>query len=759
MLRPLRPLRAPSVLLIIAAMVLQGCGGGGGSSATPRVTTTMPPSASATSTPVPAGAATPVAQPAGALLTSGVQGGTLGLPAGSKLSASNLKVSNSLGTVTPDATGAFTLPAFTNGPQLAIAANAAGAPVLAGFLSPSEPSLNAHTTAEYLAYYAGGLFLLDPQVQGQAYATIAVNPAFAALEAAVTADIAANPGTFPATQQAVKAFIGANGGATSSFTRAAATQRRGINDLLVDPGNPQSGVTVLNANQVAINFMNEKRRPALAYIDQVSYGMSSGSTSAIVPAPITDVVPPVNSGFTTGDTAGDLYRIMGKCGDFNNCIPATTSLKTVTGTLTDLLYGNSAFTPVSTGNLTLPTVANSLWTRYQVTVVGPGAHTGIALTDEQFNGQQDVTMVYLFQELFIPLITATLMPNIASIPALAGNINPAQAQAIDSLIKSYISAAPGILVDAKNGDIPGALSLARAAFLGNSAIQSATVATLVGLANVAAPNSAVIEQLAGALSTATFVSDEFLTGLNASATIKDYLAANQGDQFTVIAVPFKVTLTPAKTSLNNDAGVHLVANVPSANGSNLHLSYKWTNTATVGHTADFAQNPDRDNFTSNNQNEVIYTAVHTGIGTDTVTVEVDGLDDSGNKTEKIVLGTATATINVAPNALGNPPTGLAQSRCAGMAISPHDAHVGDVVSGSVSGFDVNNCGGNLTTPPTAPTWTWPVGGVTVQSGCGANSQTCVFKVTRATGVYQTLCLNGSSVQGPWNSCDYYGVLP
>ena len=759
MLVYLRPLRSASAALIVVAMFLQGCGGGGGSttplaSKTPIGSGTTAPTAS----PGPGALATPVSQPGGSTLTSGTQAGTLSLPAGSKLALSSLTVSNSLGAVAAGAGGGFTIPAFTNGPQLALATNAAGAPVLAGFLSPAEPQLNAHTTAEFLAYYAAGIFMLAPALQAQAYAQIALNSQFAALEAAVTADIVANPGTFTSSAPAPSAPVAAIGAGTASIKRRASSgQRRGTNGLLVDPGNSQSGVTVLNQNALQIAFQNEKRRPSLAYIDQVSYASAGGGTTTITPAAIADVIPAVNN---TGSFAGDIVRIIASCGSTGNCIPATTALKSFTGTLTDLLYGNSAFAQIQTGNTTLTPVGGSLWTRYQVTVVGPGFSPGATMTAEQLSGQQEVSLLFLFQDLFLPFVTSVVLPFATDLPSLLNNMTAAQANALVDLINAVTSAAPAIAVDSSNGDIPNAMRLAMAALLGSPQIQGLAGEFLTEIADANLPNSTKIVNLQSAIGNATKLADSILVGLNTAVSLNDLRQSNQADQFTVVIVPANVTLTPVTTSLNDGAGVHLVASVPAGAGSDLSLTYTWSNTAQFGHFIDLKVPPDTDNFSTTNQNEGIYTANAVGAGTDTVTVTVGAIDSSGNKIERYSLGSASATIHVAPNPLGNPPGGLDQSRCAGMALSPHDAHVGDTITGTTSGFNVNNCGGNLTNPPTAPTWTWPLaGGTTVISGCNPSSTSCTFRVNAPTGVYTILCLAGSSVQGPWDSCDYYGVLP
>ncbi len=57
------------------------------------------------------------------------------------------------------------------------------------------------------------------------------------------------------------------------------------------------------------------------------------------------------------------------------------------------------------------------------------------------------------------------------------------------------------------------------------------------------------------------------------------------------------------------------------------------------------------------------------------------------------------------------------------------------------------------------TWEWVSVPGSPVSGCGKDATSCVFKADSSTGTgYAVLCINGSyTQQGPWESCDYYGV--
>ncbi|MGP8208718.1 MAG: carboxypeptidase regulatory-like domain-containing protein [Acidimicrobiales bacterium] len=86
-----------------------------------------------------------------------------------------------------------------------------------------------------------------------------------------------------------------------------------------------------------------------------------------------------------------------------------------------------------------------------------------------------------------------------------------------------------------------------------------------------------------------------------------------------------------------------------------------------------------------------------------------------------------------------------------MSVASHIVFLGhDVVGRTTPGV----CG-------SAPdnTWEWASVPGPAVSGCGKDATSCVFKATASTdNTWAALCINGSfTQQGPWESCDYYGV--
>jgi hypothetical protein len=98
-----------------------------------------------------------------------------------------------------------------------------------------------------------------------------------------------------------------------------------------------------------------------------------------------------------------------------------------------------------------------------------------------------------------------------------------------------------------------------------------------------------------------------------------------------------------------------------------------------------------------------------------------------------------------------PYNGTEQSRCQGMTVGSHVVFPGkNVVAQTTGGI----CG----SAPKDVTWQWALYVGSVVSGCGKDATSCVFKAGASTdNAYTLVCINGSNVQGAWQSCDYYGV--
>ena len=123
----------------------------------------------------------------------------------------------------------------------------------------------------------------------------------------------------------------------------------------------------------------------------------------------------------------------------------------------------------------------------------------------------------------------------------------------------------------------------------------------------------------------------------------------------------------------------------------------------------------------------------------------------------LVLATCVA-VGAYADSIGPIPGDLPQSRCASFFLSRHIAQRGQTIVATVVPHP-ESCKAETTG------WQFEsINGANIVQGCGKNDTSCTYKVTGpATGIpgqrVETVCINGTSGQGNWYSCDYYAVLP
>jgi hypothetical protein len=115
--------------------------------------------------------------------------------------------------------------------------------------------------------------------------------------------------------------------------------------------------------------------------------------------------------------------------------------------------------------------------------------------------------------------------------------------------------------------------------------------------------------------------------------------------------------------------------------------------------------------------------------------------------------TQTVSSGASSGSFGPAPSGYPiESRCQGMTVSSHVVFVGQEVIGHTHG---GICGA----APKDVEWAWSVVPGKGVKGCEVDGTYCEYKATASTDQqYTTLCIDGSNVQGAWESCDYYGVV-
>jgi hypothetical protein len=319
------------------------------------------------------------------------------------------------------ATSAATV--IEQGPQLAVALDEAGRPVLLGFVSPTRAALDARSTAEVLLYFGAGV----------SFRPAALRPA--ALEAIRTSTLA------DALAVHVKDALLHDPGALSSRTSTVMLRRdallRGlfapsldVEKAKIEPSEARSGLTILQPGFQTIEIMNEYRRRATAYLTREWYVPEGGGARVSSKAELATVpIAPIK---------------------------AATS---VVGSFVDAaILGDYAWAPVTTDPLSVPLYpSDAEATGYQLLIVGPGATPGPAyadLTPAQVRDLQLVVGQTVVMDFILPILADVCIPIAGqSVDDFVGlsNANVLVQDTLNLITRS----APGALVKAYEGDLVG----------------------------------------------------------------------------------------------------------------------------------------------------------------------------------------------------------------------------------------------------------------------------------------------------------------
>ncbi|MEO8525325.1 MAG: hypothetical protein ABI460_11450, partial [Caldimonas sp.] len=557
------------------------------------------------------------------------------VPAGVGLTPDKLSVLTSVGAATPAASGTVTVSRYDNEEQLAIALSPAGTPMLMGWIDATHTTISAATTAQVLAYFAlGGSLMLNDAERQALMADLPTAPGIDALTATVQGELVRSVDAFaqadPALTQALATFANATYGAAQM---AAAATRAHALGIAITPG-PQSGIDVLQDPPFAMHLTNSFRRRAYAYVDRVSH--TTGGVDVADPATV---------------TAFELTPVIGVNGG-------------VTGAITDIMdayYGNqpTAYAAVSGPSVSIPVVAGSDKTTYQVTVVGPGPFLGAVanLTDQQRTGQVDVALRGFLKDFMVPTIANAVLGS-GAIDFTAGTGDKAKFMA-DVLTNmtgdflNYIASVDGVNDKithgqwfdagvALTGTVGGAGTLRTILIKAfDKAVQARVAAGLdpVAMSGFLKSFNVILNAAGGVLQV-----------FDSSAYTVDLLRADLADQWTVVVLQQKIALNPAATTIGVNGTVLLTASVLGVDDTTSY-SYHWTTTTQFGDLSEFnGRSGNRvhqtDYCSTSPQAQFVYETRPAAGTTDTVTVQVFS-GSACDPTRGSLLGSATANVKFA----------------------------------------------------------------------------------------------------------------
>ncbi len=577
--------------------------------------------------------------------------GTVKLPSGVTTPPSSLTVQSGLahGAVSP--AGAFSVTGASPGAQLVVVLDTSQNPMLMGWIYPGHTVIDAESTAEALLWFAAGapLFPLDaklqaittlPDVQGLETVTSAIGTSLSANPDALASS---NPALHAAMAQLLAAFNLGDAGAPIADL------------LLVTPGanSPQSGISVTDVETpppddppFTAHVVNKYRRRAWAFVQRVSYTQADAGAPIPASADIIDFeVPPING------------LNMGFTGAFTNIF--------------NWWYGtsNSAYTPINApqdpnSNATLPfsipLVAGSSKTTYQVTVVGPGSSDGAAfanLTPAQSKQFVYICVNGLAQDVLVPFVANIIFGNsiagtgkkftsgATSVPQTFW-INVAK-----NVTKDIIAKLPKLVPAITNyqwNDVLATLTKDPATSGTMRGIISDAITAVINLGtNFETWKLAESFNLVKSANTIISAMGFGMQVFDTSEILAERFVDHHADSWTLDVIPSRVALNPPSSRIEVADTQLLTATVQGVSDP-INYSFRWTNTENGGDLLQVgagAQTTSQGNpsFCASSQ-QVNYLAA-TSNTTDTVTVEVwnNSNCENGKGTS---LGKANATIRV-----------------------------------------------------------------------------------------------------------------
>jgi len=543
------------------------------------------------------------------------------LPPGYTLAASSLQAQTSAGQSAVSSTGQFTATVYGDGPQLCTILGPSGKPVLVGWLAGDRKTISTKSTAEVLLYFGLGAFAHRESVRSWTLDTIAQSSQLAAVTEAVNTALAANPEALnqspaditAAVRTALTALQGSRA-ATPAARRSVASSAAGSRSVLIDPSDSRSGITPVQETMTSVKIINAYRRRAWAYVDRVSYVPSSGGAAVPSPEKITNF---------------EIQPVFSPSG--------------LIGTFVDIMYGNCAYSQISTDPISLPlNPADAKETTYKLTVVGAGLYKGDAdsITSDQSRGLYYVTGKTILRDFVLPLILNVVM-NLKG-EELDDMLEWYNGSAVlGDLINTLFVAAPGIWDKAYAGDMSGAVWDAYQTIQTSGTVKAAFLELIrSGFSNIKDANR-FTEYAQGFLNVLA-LGDIILTSIDSAVQATHVAISNRADIWNITVNGSKVKLSPAVSYIMPNETATLHAAVPDATGSSGEaplLAYHWTGTGTHGSLSDGTH---QGNDFDSNSADVVYKPKGSSAGTDTVTVEVL-LVAGGARTP---LGAASASVTV-----------------------------------------------------------------------------------------------------------------
>ncbi len=562
--------------------------------------------------------------------------------------AADLTIQSSIGEWPVGADGAFTVsvPA-SGGCQLAIVQSPDETPVLLGWLGESRRTVDHRSTAEVLAYFALGGYLLPLDLQIVLIEALeqdaGVDDLAAAIEAALADDAASLVDHDSAGAQAIRDAILALSARLEQLYGAAAP---GDKAMQISPSDARSGIHVLaDGSRInTVQIVNDYRRRSYAEIGQDSWVREDDGQTV-----------------TTGTSHEDSPQWV----DPTNGVGE--GVLNVTEDIFNGIYdvGTFAYQPVLAGSFTLPVPEGASSATYTITIVGPGAGLGDlqTLTPEQQDQALFVTAYSLVTDLIIPAMMSIIIPvstaDAGATDAFTHVLTSPDGIAILQDITNLLLAEPDLVSDLLNGEFVQALTRSWDTIIQGGAFQTAAM-NFFGYAILHLESQGVLSmtQVNAAITTTSTIATVFrgleianliLAAGDLGVVIAHMGLSNMADVWTITVFPPEVRLSPALSRIEPFGTQTLTAAVPELTGSSSDVTfkYRWNCTGRAGVIADAAGH---SGTSFESSYEFVSYIAEAGIpGNDQVSVTVTQVVTGAGGTQESEIGSASATVIVGGN--------------------------------------------------------------------------------------------------------------
>lgn len=477
------------------------------------------------------------------LLTVTPQASTVTLPTGtSGVNLATLKVRTSCGDVTVASDGKVSVPIFNGGPQYAELVDATGKTVMMAFISDTQLSLSAETTASALLYLA----LAGPQLKADGRLKLL----------AEASTLSGFSGLVTVIENQIKTLGHLDLTATEFQTALANVVNTSMGrgrGVIAEP-TTASGLSLDTTVQGKLAVQNVYLRRVNLYLRRTGYITAAGQT-----------VDDDNSEFVKVE------------------MPTVARYGGITGTLDGYLKGEVPYSPVTTDPaLDIPRFpADAKQTFYDLYAVGPGGTKGEAYGILPIFAQNDQGMLEvktIFLDVLLVFIANIALPLKGSevddfLTFVGGN---AVVTDIIGNLKSNIPQLGELLGQGKYYD--ALKTIVTSIYTSNTILPKLAQVTLDFLDRNANLSDATYDQIFSGMSGLLDKMGKIDVGFTAadlSLLVFDIARANQADLFKIKVIPGKVTLKADSAVVNTKAKtkVHATIQDKDPNGT---YEYQWT---------------------------------------------------------------------------------------------------------------------------------------------------------------------------------------